>query len=645
MQLIEYMKDWDDVNCELFSDFKRKTFEQRKRAIELYSKGLSVKEIYNTTGIRPNKISGYIDKCITINPDTGRQYGFEALIPNNKIAKSKRSGFDSTAKRRGSFSHLLAEFPELQQFILGVYVGDPKITLEKNMSVSHMHLLFLEKCRKVKLSDADYPFNTTDKAKRSFYKYVENLGKMSDLATVRENKNASKKFNSTGTGNQIRNRPLVPFSVIQIDGHKIDMLYSVQVTNNQGETVNMVATRMWLIAVIDVSTRVVLGYSLTTNENYNQFDVLAALRNSIMPKTKLNFTLNGIEYPENGGFPSLAIPETHWALPNIIMLDNAKSHLANNVQNKLIEDLFCTLNFGSVATPETRGIVERMFGRLEKDGYHRIVSTTGSNPNDNKRKDPEKNAEKYVISYDDIVQLTEYFIAIYNTSPHSSLNNETPLECMHRRIKQDGMKPCIADAEMKKKIYELTNVTEIRIIRGNKKSGRRPYITFKGVEYRNDILSQSVGLIGKKLIIDVNPDDIRTIKGYFEDGTYIGLLTAVGEWGRRKHSLDTRKDAIKLSNSNKIKNNTKSRVDLTDFEAELRERAKNERRARTKAARIQRDANTIDNSGYKREPEKTTVKNGNSKISTNENQTYTDEEIEAIMNAESFESAYDEGLL
>ena len=124
---------------------------------------------------------------------------------------------------------------------------------------------------------------------------------------------------------------------------------------------------------------------------------------------------------------------------------------------------------------------------------------------------------------------------------------------MNRRITEAKMQPCIADTIMKRKVYELTNITEIKTIRGNAKTGKRPYITYKGTEYRNEILSQSMGLVGQKLIIDVNPDDISTIKGFFEDGTELGILTAVGEWGRRSHSLKTREEALKLANYNKQK--------------------------------------------------------------------------------------------
>ena len=319
--------------------------------------------------------------------------------------------------------------------------------------------------------------------------------------------------------------------------------------------------------------------------------------------------------------------------------------------------MHCSLNYGSVATPETRGIIERVFKTLEDNGYHRLVSTTGSNINDVRRINAEKDSVKYQITFNDIAQLTEYFIAIYNNSPHSSLDYQTPLEYMNRRITEAKMQPCIADTIMKRKVYELTNITEIKTIRGNAKTGKRPYITYKGTEYRNEILSQSMGLVGQKLIIDVNPDDISTIKGFFEDGTELGILTAVGEWGRRSHSLKTREEALKLANYNKQKNNP-FYAPLTALENELNERASNERRARTKAARIRVEQGKQIETSNRTEGKKTfadeiprveelnTFNEMSEEVALRKKrENYTVEEMEAILNADSLEDAYKQGLL
>ncbi len=658
LELRQDRKLWSQVKTDLFSQEKKAIFDKRKKAVDLYIDNIPAKKIYEETGIKHNKIAELINRCTRINPATGEQYGYAALIPNKKILNNTPlREKNSTAKTRGSFNALLLKYPGLDAFIRDSYFRQSNVTLEKHISSSNIHKKFLAECRRLQIQDYEYPFNTSDNARRTFYAYLNKVEEeYSNLAITRENKNAQQKYFSTGMDKSRRPVPLAPFSVVQLDGHKIDMLYTVEVINKHGELVRMPAMRMWLIAVIDVSTRTILGYSLTTNENYNQTDVLRAIRNVIIPKTPIEFSLAGLKYPDNYGFPSLAIPAIAWAMPNTIMLDNAKSHLAQNVIDKLCSQLYCSMNFGSVATPETRGIVERVFKTLEENGYHRTVSTTGSNINDVRRNNAEKDSVTYQITYNDIAQLTEYFIALYNNSPHSSLDNQTPLECMQRRIIEAGMQPCIADAAMKRKVYELTNITEIKTIRGSIKNGKRPYITYKGTEYRNDILSQSMGLIGQKLIIDINPDDISTIRGFFEDGTELGILTAVGEWGRRSHSLKTREEAMKLANYNKQKNNP-FYAPLTELENELNERAANERRARTKAARIRAEQGkelkgTIPDipKNIVSMPDSPYLTNSYTTISEEDaikkkRENYTPEEMEAIMNAGSLEEAYRQGLI
>ena len=87
-----------------------------------------------------------------------------------------------------------------------------------------------------------------------------------------------------------------PYGIVQIDGHKIDMLYSIEWENEQGETIRMPATRAWIIAVIDIATRAIIGYSISPYENYNQYDVLMAVHNSIVPHAKIEFTHKNILY-------------------------------------------------------------------------------------------------------------------------------------------------------------------------------------------------------------------------------------------------------------------------------------------------------------------------------------------------------------
>jgi len=582
--------DWKKVLEDALSPDKREIFLNRKKAVDMYIDGADIISIGQETHVHWSKITKLVTKCRRINPATNEPYGYAALLPYYHVEKYKREpARGSSVSSAGLFEQLMQRYPSLATFIADNYFGKKETTLEKNMQITTLHNKFLCECRRLGIEDYEYPFNTISKGLRTLSRYVNDLKSQNvEHAIKREGKDARQKYQSTGKGHKYSTIPLAPYSLVQLDGHQIDMLYTVPVTNSDGSVSNLPAARLWLIAVIDTATRAILGYSLTSGENYNQTDVLAAIKDSIQPRARVEFTIPGFCYPVDGGFPCFAIEEANWAIFDAIMLDNAKAHLAHDVVNKITEKLKCAISFGPVATPETRGIIERFFGTLEENGYHRTVSTTGSNARDSRRGDAEKNAVNYGVTYNDLAELTEYLIAAYNNSAHTGLSGRTPIQVMKDRIKNAGMTPCICDAKMKETAVGLTHLIVERTVRGTFSSGKRPYISYEGVEYRNEAISISDHLVGTKLFLEVDPDDISSVLAYTEDGIELGHLSAAGIWGRRSHSLKTRKEALKYTNSNKTKNSP-FYASLTGYEDELRNRAAQSRSARTKDGRIRRE--------------------------------------------------------
>jgi transposase InsO family protein len=355
-----------------------------------------------------------------------------------------------------------------------------------------------------------------------------------------------------------------------------------------GTVVSMPAHRCWLFAVIDIATRCIIGYSTSQEMNYNQYDVLRAFQNSILPHKKLDFKIPGYSYPANGGFPSLALPETKYALFDMVMLDNAKSHLSKNVRNKALNIINCTLNYGSVATPETRGIIERFFGTLERKGFHRLPMTTDSSIKGIKRSDPEYKAVKYNVTYDDILEIIEQLIIQYNNSPHEALYNNTPLQEMERKIREYGMMPVIASKKEIAEIEKLTYHTEKRKVCGGIKNGKRPYVNYMNAQYRNDLLVSSNIYVGQELTLLINPDDVSTVEAFAEDGTPLGILRANGERGLKSHSIKNRKAINKYAKQNGLDNRTFS-TPVTAYEQELERRSPYSKRERTKADILRRE--------------------------------------------------------
>ena len=162
------------------------------------------------------------------------------------------------------------------------------------------------------------------------------------------------------------------------------------------------------------------------------------------------------------------------------------------------------------------------------------------------RQDAEQKAIKYRISASHLEEVTDVLIANNNGTPHEGINNLLPLEALQQRILR-GMLIRTIPEEQRKEVAFFSMKVE-RTINGSKQQGRRPHINYEGVTYHNEILSRSYDLIGEKITLLVNIEDLRSVQAYLQDGSEFGTLSASGKWGVSPHELKTRKLINKLRN-------------------------------------------------------------------------------------------------
>lgn len=587
------------VNTAQFTREEKEIFQRRETAVILYMQGTKTFfEIKELTNIDAKEIRKFVKRCLTFDPLTNTIWGFRALIPHKRINKYHRkattstSGKEKSPKLTGAFSDLLRRYPEIKEKIISAF-------LRRRSSNRHLpalngdglHIYFLKECEKQGIGIHDYPFNTEDKASRSLYRFLKKIEQSYFVEAAKRNgKQALRSAKRTHDANQEGLLLTRPYHRVQFDGHKIDAIFTITFTTPEGDTITEVMDRIWLLLIVDVATRAILGHYLSFNKEYNSEDVLHCIRNSIIPYNKISFTIPGISYHEEGGIPSSEIPECAWALWNEFSYDNGRANLANIVTDRLYQVVECTLNPGPVETPEVRGIIERLFKTLEVQGYHKLVSTTGSNPSDPLRKDPEKKAKRYSISVEELEELTHVLISDYNGMPHSGINNFSPIKIMRQRIER-GMEPRTMEPSKRKDTTFFTLQTK-RKVNGSVKQGKRPFITFEGRPYRSEVLSHSPHLIGTELILFVNIEDIRTIRAFLEDGSEFGYLTASGIWGTTPHSLRTRKAINKLTKNRKIFFSNYDDPFQKYHEYKV-EKAKTSKRERNQLAQIQREITKI----------------------------------------------------
>lgn len=551
---------WPLVDRTLLSEKNLEIFNKRAKAVELYIQGEKTNnEIFELTSINSKELLKHVKNCFMYDEPTKTILGYRALIPykrlqnySRKAATHQKDIIDPEIKLTGAFEHLLSEYPEIRKKIVDAYLQrKTKSSNVPSLNGDGIHKYFLKLCNDAGINIHQYPFNTEDKARRSLYRFFTKIDHNFFLkSSSKYGKEASRQARLNTEMNEEKLLLNRPYQRVQFDGHKIDAMFTVSFLTPEGDTVTQVCHRAWLLVIVDVATRAVIGHHISINKEYNSDDVLHCIRNAVIPYKKIDFTIPDLDYHPEGGIPSNMIPQAEWALWDEFSYDNGKANLAKIVTDRLYQIVGCTLNPGPVSLPESRGIIERLFKSLEIQGYRKLPSTTGSHPNDPIRKNPQDKALQYEISIEHLEQLTHVLISNYNGSPHSGISNFSPLKLMQQRIER-GLEPRILDLNKRQEAVFFCIQAKAKI-NGNIKKGKRPYIQYMGVIYRSEVLSQSTHLIGVSLKILINVEDLRNIRVFLPDGSEFGYVRAGGQWGIIPHSLRLRKAINKLKNERVI---------------------------------------------------------------------------------------------
>ena len=118
--------------------------------------------------------------------------------------------------------------------------------------------------------------------------------------------------------------------MVELDGHKLDLRLRVRFTEPSAISVDLETERLFVVTLIDVCTRAVIGWHVVPAPEYDHHDVLAALQNALRPRRKRDqFTIPGLAYRAGAGFAS-ELPELAYACWDVLKVDNAASHLTED---------------------------------------------------------------------------------------------------------------------------------------------------------------------------------------------------------------------------------------------------------------------------------------------------------------------------
>ncbi|MFZ6813355.1 hypothetical protein ACO0K3_02725 [Undibacterium sp. Rencai35W] len=544
------ISSWPSVDEGALVPEMAECFSKRKRAVILYLEGASDKLIFEETGIGRKQTYRLIrERCIQTHPD-GRVYGWRGLIKHLRInaphRKKKITVNNWGGGAVGALKSTMENFPELRvKFEKRVLSAASETTLSEVRRPRKANWKWLiDKFREEGLEvKGEWPFNTARLGYGSIRKYIDSIlmGNPYLAAKAIGGKDLVKKLAaSDGT-----NRPnLIAFDRVEVDAHKLDGRFCVMIPQLDGDYEPKIVHRLWVVVILEVVSRAVLGYQFSMGKEVNKEDVLKAIKSALTKWSPRKVTFSECSYHPGAGFPSSHNVRFLGACWNEFSVDGALANTCNSVADQIARVVKAKIldpdnSYSVRRTKDDRPFIETFFRTVGKNGLQRLNNTTGGKPSDKNGYDPVKIAltSQFQIEYAE--DLIDTLIANYNVAPHGMLGSRSPLAYLDFITSNNKVPIRYADPG---EIQNLLNTRKLVTLKGGFSTGRRPYVNFFGATYSADWLDNQQQLVGQKLWANnFLEDDARLIRISNRDGVILGILHAHPPWHQSPHSLRVRR--------------------------------------------------------------------------------------------------------
>jgi len=280
----EAVAAWPDIDAGALAPNALAEYLRRKQAVLSYLAGASDRELRKTVRFSKHTVAALVRlRCLKPHPD-GNVYGWRGLVRYARINPFTRQkpirpnvhGHGAV----GALGLLLSLEPEfavrLQRYILKTVRKDALGEIRRPRHV--IWAWFLAELRKLGYEARNqWPFTVQTQGYSSVARYVDKLlaANPGKAAVLVGGPDAKKKL-LTGDGTQ---RPqLNPFQRVEMDAHKLDCRICIMVPQLEGGWASKIVHRVWVICVVEVVTRAVLGYFLSLRREVALEDVMRALK-------------------------------------------------------------------------------------------------------------------------------------------------------------------------------------------------------------------------------------------------------------------------------------------------------------------------------------------------------------------------------
>jgi hypothetical protein len=539
---------WTQVDADALPEDRRELFLRRKTGIQLYFDGATEAAIREACGFGRAHIYRLItERCLAQNPD-GNVNGWRGALPHRRVKEWSRTTplevSDAGAGAAGALRWLF-ESPggsDLEAKFRKQIVGKvPKLAAAKRPK-QELFSWFIKELRAAGLeARGEWPFNVERLGYVSICKFIdkvmdENPRRQRQLLGGRE---AERKARAGDGADRPRLRV---FQRVECDAHKLDSRMVVAIPSPHGGYETRKIRRLWVIVIIEVESRAVLGYHLSLHPECNAEDVLRAVKRALTRWAPRELLWSGNAYVDGAGLPSAHHERYLGACWDEFSVDGAMANICDRVERQLREVVGSTIlkpqdptSYTSRRSKDDRPFIESFFGQLARGGFHRLSTTTGSKPADKRGADPDEAAAETQFQLEYAEELLDTLIANYNARPHSGLGWRSPLAQLDFLTSREPERIRQADAG---EVQRMVSVRKLCTLKGGVSTGRRPYFQFANARYSAEWLALRTDLLGKLLWLQLeDEDDARFASVSNERGEFLGVVRAAPPWNRSPHTL------------------------------------------------------------------------------------------------------------
>jgi len=553
---------WVTPDVGTMTDSRQALYFARKKAVELYLAGESPESIKKATSLSAKQAYRLInERCLETHED-GREFGWRGLMPYVRMRpyhRIKRIHVDAYGGgTAGAMQGILDAHPELRKSFEARILTIPrtnKLAEIKRAKTRH-HNWFLDQLRALGYEIRDeWPFNTVSLGYYSIRRYVEKvlLANPKVMAHEAGGPDMVKKL-ATGDGT---NRPVSRFMQrVEMDAHKIDGRFCVLLPQIGGGFVEKMVHRLWVVVLLEVVSRAVIGYYFSLRREVSTDDVLRAIKASLNPWTPRQVTFSEDAYIPGAGLLSVLGPDYVGLCWDETSVDGALAETCQHVRRSLEDVVRSKLldpssSFSKRRSKDDRPFIETFNRHLAGRGFQRLSNTTGAKPQDKKGRNPDAVALTSRFQYEYAEEILDILIANYNSTPHRSIGYRTPLEYAAFLYRHSSSVLRHVEPEM---VNSMFSVRKLCTVRGGASTGRRPYVEFFNATYSNEILGIRHDLAGSKIwVIAHRENDARIAMGAEINGTSLGILRAAPPWNGLPHSLAVRTAICQANRSGKFR--------------------------------------------------------------------------------------------